>query len=173
MLAYKKKTHSSPNRSNGDNLENIKGRASPFLQIADNRPGTAQLEKAQNVLQRANRNSRRRQNIKNKKKQEKIAAEGSDKRVVEFGDNWEVLEVHDYLKRHQLKQQRMTGVTGKSVMTLTDGSIILIDANQYWRHESATQENAYYDSSHTISGDNARTHFWTKKGHSLYQDQST
>ncbi len=164
--------HYSTNRSIANNIENDRSHESSAFQIADNRTRTAQLEKKQNVLQLANKNSRRRMNIEYKKKQEQIAEEGSDRRVVEFGDNWEVLEVRDYLRRHLLKQQSMTHIAGKTVMTLTDSSIILIDVNKYWRHESAVQENAYYDASHTIGSDNAKTHFWTKQGYSLYRQKS-
>lgn len=173
MLAQKKIPRSSRNQSVARNLGNARSDSSSPFQIPDNRAETAQLEKVQNTLQMANKNSRRRKNIKGKIKQEQLAIDGSDNRVAQFGENWEILEVADYLKRHQLKQQGTSYTTGKTVMTLTDGSIILIDINQYWRHESGTQENAYYDSSHTISDDNARTHYWTKKGYTIHQAQNS
>jgi len=166
MYGFRNRTRNSSSKSAADDQAGSRTRVSPTSGIVDNRSTTTQLVKMQNAIQFANESSRRRKNARENKKEEQAAADGSDRRVAEFGDNWEVLEVRDYLARHQLKQQSIKHITGKTVMTLTDGSIILIDANQYWRHESASQENAYYDASHTINGDNALTHFWTQKGHS-------
>lgn len=140
-----------------------------LFQLPDNRPRAAQLQSLQNAIQFSNRNGRRRKFVRGRKKEEQAAQEGSDLRVANFGDNWEVLEISDYMKRHQLQMRRMNRSVGKSVMHLSDGSIILIDSNQYWRHESAEQENAYYDASHALSNDNTRTHFWTRKGYARYK----
>lgn len=141
----------------------------PLHAIADNRPQAAQLLSQQNTIQLANRNSRRRKFARDRRQEESAARESSDLRVANFGDNWEVLEISDYMKRHNLQMQRMTRVIGKSVMHLSDGSIILIDSNQYWRHESAGRQDEYYDSAHAINGDNAKTHFWTRKGYANYK----
>lgn len=170
MLGSKKKRrHPDDYRILGRHSSNL-AQSSESFQIADNRSGTAQLQRMQDALQLANRNSRRRKNAKSQKEQEKITIGGSDRRVAEHGGNWEILEVGDYLKRHKLKLHSINAAAGKTVMSLTDGSIILIDVNQYWRHESAEQENAYFDASHAINGDNVTTHFWTKKGYSLYSE---
>jgi hypothetical protein len=150
-------------------VEGEGGSAAQF-QLLDGRASTAQLQKTQQRIQLANKNSKRTAIAKLARSQAKLAKAASDRRVREFGANWEVLEISDYLHRHQLRQYRLKSNVGKTIMTLTDGSIILIDGNQYWRHESATAINAYYDSSHTINGDNTRTHFWTKKGHSLLNE---
>ena len=137
------------------------------LGFADNRAEATQLAIQQDTLQLANKNSRMRQNRKIKAVQTRIALERSKARVAKFGENWEVLEIADYLKRHQLRQSRVSQGVEKTVMALSDGSVILIDVNQYWRHQSATEENAYYDSAHVISADSTRTHFWTKHGYAM------
>ena len=137
------------------------------LGFADNRAEANRLAIQQDTLQLANKNSRMRQNTKIKAVQTRIALERSNARVAKFGENWEVLEIGDYLKRHQLRQSRVSQGVGKTVMALSDGSVIHIDVNQYWRHESATEESAYYDSAHVISADSTRNHFWTKHGHAI------
>ncbi|MFT4862942.1 MAG: hypothetical protein ACI95C_002166 [Pseudohongiellaceae bacterium] len=169
MFSLKKKLASQGNNSfAASHHEKATGSAAQF-QLVDARAGTTQLLKVQQAIQLANKNSKRRKHVQSQKAAETRAKAGSEQRVLAFGANWEVLEVADYLSRHQLRGYKLSSTAGKTIKTLTDGSIILIDVNQYWRHESATEEGAYYDASHTISGDSARTHFWTKKGHSLHQ----
>ncbi len=138
-------------------------------EIPDNRARSAQLVNLQNAMQLANRSSCRSMFIRSQTRGETVKRQSSDMRVANYGDNWEVLEISDYMKRHQLRLRRMTRSINKNVMHLSDGSIILIDSNQYWRHESVDAEDEYYDSAHAINKDSSRTHFWTRKGYDDYK----
>ena len=99
------------------------------LVFADNHAEVTQLAIQQDTLQLANKNSRMRQNRKIKAVQTRIALERSKARVAKFGENWEVLEIGDYLKRHQLRQSRVSQGVEKAVMALSDGSVIEAELN--------------------------------------------
>lgn len=87
--------------------------------------------------------------------------DGAHLRVDQFGDNWSTLDRETYMKNHDLKEQSSKFAEGKFIKTLKDGSIILTDTTgQYWRHEHAQNVGQYYDKNHTVSANNADTHFW-------------
>lgn len=145
-------------------------RAATFAtaQIEDNRATTSQIKVAQAIMQFAGWNNRKRRNIERSLVKGKSLDSGLNRKVAEYGANWEVLEISDYLIRHQLKQKRRKSIAGQSVLYLSDGSLIVVDKSQYWRHESGSQGNAYFDSSHAANVDESKTHFWTRKGYSVY-----
>lgn len=107
---------------------------------------------AQSILQRGKKND--------KATAEQEASAASDHRISQFGQNWATLNHQTYIDSHNLKFKKSERVAGKTVLHLQDGSIILKDSGGYWRHESATTVNAYYDNGHAINSDNALTHFW-------------
>ena len=92
-----------------------------------------------------------------------IAEEDGLRRRNQFQQNWVKLNYRDYLKQHDLTlapSMPVKSSPGKLVLRVTDGSIIIVDIKgQYWRHESADTEGAYYDSNHIINPNNDQTHF--------------
>lgn len=77
---------------------------------------------------------------------------------------WPIMDVTEYLKRHGLKRKSTTLVDDTLVIMLTDNSAIFLYGGQLWRHESASRDAVFYDSSHAKSLNPAQTHFWVRTG---------
>lgn len=137
--------------------------------IPDNRPRTAQLIAMKNSIQLANHNSGPRKFVRTRDREYRDINRSSVLGADDIGQNWEVLEISDYMRRHHLRLRRMSRSPEKSMMHLSDGSIIVIDSNQFWRHVSADSEGEFFDSTHGINKDSSRTHFWTRRGYAQYK----
>jgi len=95
-----------------------------------------------------------------------LQAAGSwiERKALPLSNYWPIMDVADYLKRHGLKRKSTSSVGETLVITLADNSAIFLYNGQLLRHESASRDAVFYDSSHSESLNPGQTHFWARTG---------